>query len=180
MTVNPARSRIIFYNKKTMRSTKNYLSLLLLLVIIACNDSHNQQKEEVKQYVPTSQELYAEITNNDSLMFNAFNAHDLDKLMLFFDSSLEFYHDKGGLTNYEHTINFMKEVAKNNNGLRRDLVKGSLEVYPIPGYGAMEIGTHTFCHLENGKQDCGTFKFVHIWQKKNGEWKITRVVSYDH
>jgi len=77
-------------------------------------------------------------------------------------------------------INFMKEVAKNNNGLRRELVKGSLEIYPIPGYGAMEIGEHKFCHLENGKQDCGTFKFVHIWEKKNGEWKISRVVSYDH
>ena len=124
--------------------------------------------------------MYNEIARMDSIMFNAFNSRDVEMFKSLFTEDLEFYHDKGGLTNYEHTINFMKEVAKNNNGLRRDLVKGSLEVYPIPGYGAMEIGVHTFCHLENGKQDCGTFKFVHIWQKKNGEWKITRVVSYDH
>jgi uncharacterized protein DUF4440 len=125
--------------------------------------------------------LYNEIAHMDSVLFNAFNIRDVEKFKSLFSEDLEFYHDKGGLTNYEYTINFMKDVAKNNNnGLRRDLVKGSLEVYPIPGYGAVEIGAHTFCHLENGKQNCGTFKFVHIWQKKNGEWKITRVVSYDH
>lgn len=125
--------------------------------------------------------LYNEIAHMDSVLFNAFNTRDVEKFKSLFSEDLEFYHDKGGLTNYEYTINFMKDVAKNNNnGLRRDLVKGSLEVYPIPGYGAIEIGAHTFCHLENDKQNCGTFKFVHIWQKKNDEWKITRVVSYGH
>jgi hypothetical protein len=101
--------------------------------------------------------LYKEIAHLDSVVFNAFNTRDVERFKSLFTEDLEFYHDKGGLTNYEHTINFMKEVAKNNNGLRRDLVKGSLEVYPIPGYGAMEIGVHTFCHLENGKQDCWHF-----------------------
>ena len=26
----------------------------------------------------------------------------------------------------------------------------------------------------------GEAKFVHLWQYKNGAWKITRVISYDH
>ena len=116
----------------------------------------------------------------DSILFNAFNTRDTTKFKSMFADDLEFYHDKGGLTGVEQTFSFMRTVVKENNGLRRDLVKGSLEVYPVPGYGAMEIGSHTFCHMENGKQDCGTFKFVHIWQQKNGSWKITRVVSYDH
>lgn len=117
----------------------------------------------------------------DSILFTAFNTRDVIKFGTLFTKDLEFYHDKGGLTNYEYTMNFMKDVAGNkNNDLKRELVKGSLEVYPIPGYGAMEIGAHTFCHMENKKKDCGTFKFVHIWQKKNGEWKISRIVSYDH
>lgn len=124
--------------------------------------------------------LYNEIAQMDSILFNAFNTRDIDKFKTLFTEDLEFYHDKGGLTNYDHTIGFLKETKDLNNQLRRELVKGSLEVYPIPGYGAMEIGAHTFCHLENGKQDCGTFKFVQIWQKKNGEWKISRVVSYGH
>ena len=117
----------------------------------------------------------------DSILFNSFNTRDVVKFATFFSDDLEFYHDKGGLTGYDQTMNFMKDVAGNkNNDLKRELMKGSLEVYPIPGYGAMEIGIHSFCHLENGQQNCGTFKFVHIWQKKDGVWKISRVVSYDH
>jgi hypothetical protein len=26
----------------------------------------------------------------------------------------------------------------------------------------------------------GEGKFVHLWQNKDGAWKITRVLSYDH
>jgi len=125
-------------------------------------------------------ELYKEIEHMDSVLFNAFNDRDTVQFKKMFTPDLEFYHDQGGLTGYDQTIGFMRSTANSNNGLRRELVKGSLEVYPIPGYGAMEIGSHRFCHMENGKQDCGVFKFVHIWQKKNGEWRITRVVSYGH
>jgi hypothetical protein len=124
--------------------------------------------------------LYKEIAHMDNVLFTAFNTRDIEKFKTLFAADLEFFHDKGGLTNYDYTINSLKETAKKNNGLRRDLVKGSLEVYPIPSYGALEIGVHTFCHLENGKQDCGTFKFVQVWVKKNGEWKISRVISYGH
>jgi hypothetical protein len=34
--------------------------------------------------------------------------------------------------------------------------------------------------MENGKEEIGTFKFLMIWQKKRQQWKISRVVSYDH
>ncbi len=67
-----------------------------------------------------------------------------------------------------------------NIGLKRELVPGSLEVYPIKDFGAIEIGAHTFCHIENGKNDCGTFKFVEVWKNNKGEWKLTRIISYDH
>jgi hypothetical protein len=62
----------------------------------------------------------------------------------------------------------------------RDLVPGSVEVYPIHGYGAIEVGAHRFCHEEGGRDDCGSFRFLDIWQQTNGAWKVTRVVSYDH
>jgi Domain of unknown function (DUF4440) len=156
--------------KSHMKSVSRYI-LITLLLTGAFNIVNAQSAKD---------SLYKEIAHMDSVLFNAFNTRDVEKFKSLFTGDLEFYHDKGGLTNYEYTINSLKNVAKNNDGLRRDLVKGSLEIYPIPGYGAMQIGSHKFCHLENGKQDCGTFKFVHIWQKKNGEWKISRVVSYDH
>ena len=149
--------------------------LTLLFMAMAVFSDAQAQKDS-----PANEALYKEIAHLDSVLFNAFNTRDTNTFKNIFSKDLEFFHDKGGLTNYEYTINSLRTTALKNNGLRRDLVKGSLEVYPIPGYGAMEIGSHTFCHLENGKQDCGTFKFVQIWQYKNGEWKISRVVSYGH
>ena len=165
-----------------MKLIKKYLVLIFSLVMVACTDSQIEKKKDVKEYVPVSKQLFTEIAHMDSVMFDAFNAHDLDKLMSTFDSSLEFYHDQGGVTNYEQNkINFLGSFKRNKaTGLRRDLVPGSMDVYPIKDYGAIETGLHRFCHEENGKQDCGTFKFLHIWQKKNGQWKVTRVVSYDH
>ena len=153
------------------------LILFLLAAMVVAGLRTNAQSIQ-----PTvgNQELYQEIAKQDSLLFNAFNTRDIDLFKTMFTKDLEFYHDKGGLTGYEHTIDFLKTTAQGNNQLKRELVKGSLEVYPIPGYGAMEIGMHRFCHLDNGKEGCGTFKFVHIWQKKDNQWKITRVISYDH
>ena len=126
------------------------------------------------------QALHAEIARMDKAMFDAFNAHDIDGVMALFSEDLEFFHDKDGLVRYEDTRNALKGGFAQNNGLRRDLVPGSLEVYPIKNYGAMEIGAHRFCHVENGKDDCGVFKFVHVWRKTGDQWKVTRVVSYDH
>jgi Domain of unknown function (DUF4440) len=163
---------LIYQIRNKMKSRFLLLkSVFVAAVIMAATNLANAQ---------SNQDLYKEIAQQDSILFNAFNTRDIEKFKTFFTTDLEFFHDKGGLTNYDHTVNFLKDVSKPGNDLRRDLVKGSLEVYPIPGYGAMEIGSHTFCHTENGKQDCGTFKFVQIWQNKDGQWKITRVVSYGH
>jgi hypothetical protein len=37
---------------------------------------------------------------------------------------------------------------------------------------------HRFRHP--GDSDVGEAKFVMLWQYKDGAWKITRVISYDH
>jgi hypothetical protein len=128
----------------------------------------------------SSQELYDTIAHMDSVLFEAFSTHNLDKLKTLFTDDLEFYHDLGGLTNYEQNMEAFKNNFAKNNRLRRELVPGSLEVYPVKDYGAIETGAHKFCHTENGEEQCGTFRFVHVWQKKNGEWKISRVISYAH
>jgi hypothetical protein len=120
---------LICQTEKAMKSNLKYIVLSIALTGIFSLANAQSAKDSI----------YNEISHMDSVVFNAFNTRDVEKFKSLFTEDLEFYHDKGGLTNYEHTINFMKEVAKNDNGLRRDLVKGSLEVYPVPGYGAMEI-----------------------------------------
>ena len=132
------------------------------------------------QALKPTDDLYKEIANQDSLLFNAFNSRNVEAFKNMFATDLEFYHDKGGLTDLAYTVESLKRTAAQNNGLRRDLIAGSMEVYPIPNYGAMQIAAHRFCHTENGKQDCGTFKFVHVWHKTPGGWRLARVVSYGH
>ena len=129
---------------------------------------------------PASQELYDQIKRMDAALTDAFDAHDIDKLKALFTEDLEFYQDNEGLGRYEQTVKDFESLFAQGNKMRRKLVVGSLEVYPIQDYGAIEMGAHRFCHIENGKDECGTFRFVHLWRKDGGGWKISRVVSYAH
>ena len=124
--------------------------------------------------------LRDEILAADKKLFDGFNARDIKVVASMFDESLEFYHDKGGLSRYADSMKQLGENFKNPNWPTRELIADSFEVHPIPNYGAVEVGSHRFCHEEEGKQICGTFKFLHVWQKKDGAWKITHVISYDH
>ena len=128
----------------------------------------------------TPDPLYAEIARLDREMFEAYNAHDAAKLASYFDEKLEFYHDTGGLLTLDMAMGGLTSNFAKHNGIRRDLVPGSLQVYPIANYGAIQTGAHRFCHKEDGKDDCGTFQFLHVWQKQERGWRITRAVSYDH
>jgi len=160
-----------------MKSGSFLLRIVFLpILIISFNLTNGQSKIDSLSH----QNLYKEIAHMDSVLFEAFNSHNLDKLKTLFTDDLEFYHDLSGLSGYQKNMESFKNNFDKNNGLRRELVQGSLEVFPIKDFGAIQIGSHKFCHTENGKQDCGTFKFVHIWQKKDGEWKISRVISYGH
>ena len=130
--------------------------------------------------VSPRQALYDEVKGLDAVLSEAFNKHDLDKLKSLFADDLEFYQDNEGLARYEQTVKDFETMFAQGNNITRELVENTLEVYPIKDYGAIETGAHRFCHVENGKNECGTFRFVHIWQKKDGRWKISRAISYNH
>jgi ketosteroid isomerase-like protein len=138
------------------------------------------QLDHAAQTAPASQELFNEIKRLDTALSDAFGAHDINKLKALFTEDLEFYQDDEGLVRYEQTMKDFEGLFAQGNQMRRKLVEGSLEVYPIKAYGAIEVGSHQFCHLENGKDECGTFRFVHLWRNGEGGWKISRVVSYAH
>jgi hypothetical protein len=133
-----------------------------------------------KKVAKTSPELFREIAMQDSLLFAAFNMQNLGVFKSYFSTDLEWYQDNGGLISYDTVfMNFDNNFRKANK-LTRKLVKGSMEVHPIKGYGAIETGSHRFTHLEDGKEIVGTFKFFMIWKKERERWQVTRVVSYDH
>ena len=128
----------------------------------------------------TDKELFNTIYKLDSTLFDAFNKKNIKEFSKYMDTTLEFYHDNSGLTNYEYNINAFTTIMKNVPDLTRTLLKESMEVYRIPNFGAVQIAQHRFCHMENGKMDCGVFKFIHVWKQTDTGWRITRIISVDH
>jgi hypothetical protein len=125
--------------------------------------------------------LFNTIASLDSAVFDAYNRCDLETFGRYFSGDVEFYHDQGGVMTGREKL--MESVKNNICGrVRRKLVPGTLEVYPIHGYGAVEIGVHRFYELNGNHPDrpSGEAKFTHVWQQKDGVWVITRVISYAH
>jgi uncharacterized protein (TIGR02246 family) len=132
------------------------------------------------QTAPAPDPLFQTIQSLDTQLFDAFNHCDLEKFGSLFADDLEFYHDKSGLSRGRPAL---VEGIKNNicGKVTRELVPGTLEVYPIADYGAVEIGVHRFHHPgHETAESVGEAKFIHLWQKKDGVWKVTRVISFDH
>lgn len=157
-----------------------FLSVSLLIATAALSLGQSPSPPSAQSVPPKSRELFDTIARTDAKLFDAFNAHNVDALMAMFTDDLEFYHDTGGLTKYLQTGENFKKLFASAADIRRDLLPATLEVYPIKDYGAIEVGVHRFCHTENGKEECGSFKFVHVWRKSGDSWKISRVISYGH
>ena len=118
----------------------------------------------------------------DAAAFDAFNRCDepgqLERHAGFFSPSVEFYHDNGGVTWTREAMiaNTAKFVCGN---FRRELVPGTLHVYPIKDFGAIAQGVHRFCQIADGKCE-GMADFVMVWRQDGERWEITRVLSYGH
>lgn len=128
-------------------------------------------------------DLCAEILQADSTLFNAFNHCDSITYKKYFTGDLEFYHDIGGLSvGIAIEMQAFREMCTRGNHIRRELVKSTLEVYPIKNYGAVEIGVHRFYHTNKGEPEkpSGTYKFIQVWKRTGAQWQIARVISYGH
>ena len=130
--------------------------------------------------IKSQQELDKAVAALDAALFDSYNRCDLDKFATFFADDVEFYHDYGGVTLGKTAL--VESVKKNICGrVSRELVPGTLQVYHMEGYGAVEMGVHRFHHPgRDDTEPVGEGRFIHLWRYKDGAWKITRVISYDH
>jgi len=135
------------------------------------------------------EKLTATILQKDSLFWVAYNNCETEKFSQFFTEDMEFYHDKGGATlGLENLVSSAKKnlCSSDTFRLRREAVEGTVKVFPLKKsdviYGAILSGEHVFYILEKGKPARldGQAKFTHLWLLKDGVWKMTRILSYDH
>jgi len=160
---------------------KSFLGLLKPLLLLPLFSLFLVQLDaQTQRTANPDDDLLRTIAALDTAVFDAYNRCDLEKLGSFFAEDLEFYHDQSGLTRSRQRL---VEAVKNNicGKVTRELVPGTLEVYPLKGYGAVEIGVHRFHHPgRESTEPVGEAKFIHLWQNEDGAWKITRVISFDH
>ena len=139
---------------------------------------------------PQTSALYKKLKTLDSLLFNVgYSQCDIRQFQNILSDDFEMYHDKGGSFNSKEA--FIKSMEEGCNPSspykhRRELLAGSLVVYPLEKkgvlYGAVQMGVHRFYESKSGGPEYfgSTAKFTHLWLLENGEWKLSRVMSYDH
>jgi Domain of unknown function (DUF4440) len=155
------------------------LALALLGTVAGCSTSSSIQGATTQE---TTGPLYEKVLTLDKEVFAAFNTCEtpgqLQRHATFFAEAVEFYHDKGGVTwtRDEMLANTQKYVCGN---FRRELVQGSLRVYPIKDFGAIAQGVHRFCQFKSGSCE-GAAEFVIVWRLEGSKWSITRVLSFGH
>lgn len=168
------------------RRTATALACSLLAAIFAAPEVNSGPTAGPKQ----TQELYDEIAAMDQKLFAAvFDTCDIATLATLVTDDFEFFHDKDGLSSTSGA-QFVKAIegtcARQKTGedyrARRELVAGSMQVYPLNNYGAIEIGRHRFYQLLPGKPEklVEDSQFTQVWKKDETGWKLARVLSYDH
>ncbi len=164
-----------------MKMISRLPKMLLLLPLLALfAGPADAQAVPSLESIKSQAELDKAIASLDAALFDSYNRCDLQKFATFFTDDMEFYHDQGGVTLGKEKLT---ESVKNNicGKVTRELVPGTLQVHPMKGYGAVEMGVHRFHHPgHEDTEPVGEAQFIHLWQYKDGAWKITRVISYDH
>src|SRR5712691_6689240 len=157
------------------------MAMLLLLPLLALFAGQAEaQAVPSLESIKSQAELDKAIASLDAALFDSYNRCDLEKFATLIANDVEFYHDNGGVTLGREKLT--DSIKKNICGrVTRELVPGTLQVYYMKGYGAVEMGVHRFRHPgHEDTEGVGEGKFIHLWQCKDGAWKITRVISYDH
>ncbi len=160
----------MFKNSTTITISK---ALSIIVLSVSTLGIHAQsiytQPEKLKEV----------IQKKDGLFWEAYNQCNVAQMMSFLSEDFEFYHDKGGLT--KGLADFKKDLTEglcaNGPQLKRVAKEGTVEIFPMNNIGAIIRGEHYFYV---GEKPDGLAKFTHIWSFENNEWKMSRVLSFDH
>lgn len=139
--------------------------------------------------LPEGPALTAVIAERDGELFSImFDRCQPEALSDIITADFEFYHDKAGrmagreafVGDYAASCEAKK--APDAWRSRRELVADSLKVYAIPGYGAVEEGTHLFYERQGDGPErlAGRARFSIVWTLEEGRWRAGRALSIDH
>jgi hypothetical protein len=147
--------------------------------------------------VPQGPALTEAIRARDAEFFRlAFLGCDPARLRTMLTPDFEMYHDQGGVvaTNADAFVaDYDRQCHEKQRRpdawhSRRELVASSLNVHPVPNYGAIEDGEHLFYEWQGaatGPEDqagrlVGRARFTQLWRLTPDGWRLARVFSYAH
>jgi hypothetical protein len=171
--------RTYFRERLPMLATPRLTFLFLVILVSA----YPLCAETEQQHVETT------IRHQDALFWDAYNRCDNDGFRQFFTDDVEFYHDHGGPTLGADSLvtSLKKNICGNpDHRVRREAVPDTVKVFTLQKdsvtYGAVISGDHLFYTQEKGTPERldGQAKFFDLWMVKDGVWKMSRIISYDH
>lgn len=131
-----------------------------------------------------TQALEVAVLAADGRLSQAINGRDLAGLADLFSPRLTFFHDKGGVADQAANLaQFRQNFARTDRRTTRALIPESVQIHPVPGLGAMQIGRHRFCNVSTDAQapQCQDLGFSHVWERgADGAWRLLTVLSYGH
>ncbi len=141
--------------------------------------------------LPEPAVLTEQIAARDSEFFKLFfEGCDPKRVRTMIADDIEMYHDKGGFV-WHGADGVIADYAKSCEERRkpdswrsrRELVRDSLRVDPVPGHGAIEDGVHVFYERKGDGPErlAGRARFTQLWTLgPDGAWRLARIFSFAH
>jgi hypothetical protein len=139
--------------------------------------------------LPEGAALTAAVRARDAELFAVlFERCEPERMRALVTADIEFYHDRDGVVRSADAFvadyaRFCRErQAPDAWRSRRELVATSLNVHPVPGYGAIEDGEHLFYERQGDGPEhlVGRARFTQLWALTPDGWRLARVFSYAH
>ncbi len=160
---------------------KKLLCFIILLALVCSTRAAALDSEDAL--------VRKQILQCDSILFErGFNECDTLAAASVIDADLEFYHDQiGVLKSRASFITSLRDnVCSSSQKVIRRLDSATSRVFVLREhgsvYGAVQQGSHRFYAVLPDKHIAlqGSADFSHLWLLKNGSWRLTRVLSYNH
>ncbi len=176
------------------------LFMLPLALLLSLPHTFAAAADDITQYLPAgahairaappSEALTDAISRRSDALFDViFDRCVAGDLPGMITADFEFHHDQWGTIadsrdRFVDKIhgNCLRRASGEDPVVRRERVPGTLTVYPIGDDGALETGVHRFHEIaKDGRLTLvGIARYSHLWKREDGEWRVSRIFSYDH
>ncbi|WP_373395860.1 nuclear transport factor 2 family protein [Algoriphagus halophilus] len=148
----------------------------------------SQLKAQENNIGSDSSSIKQQILEFNSDYWKAYNACDVEKILSMESEDIEFYHDRGGLTiGQSESKKVWENFCKKKEWKLEAILMDDIKVYELKDsgnlYAAIIIGELSFhaIRLSDGEKfPAGFSSYTTVLNYENGEWRMSRALSYNH